>query len=126
MRQIKFRAWDKINKEMINDIWIAPEYGWEVFSDNDAMCERERPKQGQIELMQCTGLKDKNDVDIYEGDLINNKYYIQGRICQIVWLSPAGCWDAVVYHYGNNRDGFKVTDWRECVEIIGNIYEGVK
>lgn len=67
--KIVMRAWDAKNKEMINDITISPEDGWIVMSDNDALCEGERPKRGQITLMLRAPECDINGKYIHVGDI---------------------------------------------------------
>ena len=70
MREIKFRAWDGELKEM-----IRPE---EVLSCSFIGLNGEwlglgdlLKGEGGFELMQYTGLKDKNGVEVYEGDIIS-------------------------------------------------------
>jgi uncharacterized phage protein (TIGR01671 family) len=58
-REIKFRAWDKKNKKFIENFVI----------DNNGTCYTGEEIL-DIELIQSTGLFDKNGVEIYEGDIL--------------------------------------------------------
>lgn len=67
MREIKFRAWDKREKRMCAPYdgdfirWHAPSNWKDCY-----------------ELMQFTGLQDKNGKDIYEGDIISCRMSVAG------------------------------------------------
>lgn len=69
MREIKFRAWDGELKEMIGPeevlscSFIGLNGEWLGLSDL-------LKGEGGFELMQYTGLRDKNGVEIYEGDIL--------------------------------------------------------
>lgn len=61
----KFRAWDKQTHRLINVLVID----WlnELVDLEGGRIDRQFD---QVELMQSTGLKDKNGVEIFEGDIV--------------------------------------------------------
>ena len=97
MREIKFRAWiyDRTNKR--GKMYHAKDFG-----DSDASLFNyfsERCADGVDFLMQYINRKDKNKIEIYEGDK---------------WQSPSG--KIYIVKFGEQRD-------YESGEVIGNIHD---
>jgi len=116
MREIKFRAWDKRMKEMFNNVFLA---GCRIYKNKPLMwIEHDNGfnKLFQGELMQFTGLKDKNGKEIYEGDIVKYMVGPWEQICEVYFSD--GMFkvktDTLAWECGNDP----VT-----IEVIGNIYE---
>ena len=106
-RDIKFRAWSVMEQKMYLDVGINPlSDDYHVFNKGGAIVDA---WSSQPCLMQFTGLKDKNGVEIYEGDIIKNN---------------ENDMDVIVFTGGRFTNKKDFNDWFVCdCEIIGNIHE---
>ena len=116
MREIKFRAWDKVfGMSQIKDI-CDPYFRWDdMHTDN----------LNQLEIMQYTGLKDKNGKEIYEGDILrySGKYEKDHNNYLIKWSCNDSECGFVCNELGNEVNYMLTSVWRKNMEVIGNIYE---
>ena len=119
MREIKFRAWDGTMERMDYD-----------FEKSEFFTEKmNNPREWQdCIVMQYTNLKDKNNIEIYEGDLVQEVKIIKGKdgreseirgdIYVVEWLQ----FGYRIKNINDDKDGTVYTrnDW---LEKIGTIYE---
>jgi hypothetical protein len=135
-RELKFRAWDTRAKKMRTDFVLAPtKPQWSPFiihgggeSKLQSLINNYYRKKGDIlggdytltdwtdcsgdylEIMQYTGLRDKNGKEIYEGDIVkwvNTHAVVEFREGEFI---------ASIHRRGD------MTYWQACV-VVGNIYE---
>ena len=115
MREIKFRQWISKNKQMEYGAGIVKDGHWQGFS---SVCFNDDP------IMQFTGLKDRDDKEIYEGDIISliNPYDdVETKDFARVVFSQGyvGGWVATV----NDKDFLNIGTRTKNVIVVGNIYE---
>jgi len=132
-REIKFRTWDKqlkqfaewTNRDPFFDTSHGQIFFWERVQREDGSYDGDIILQDhgdRFVLQQYTGLKDKNEKEIYEGDII--QYDRCDSAYDLILKS-------VVYFY-NGQFGFDLKGFNDmffalgdefCPEIIGNIFE---
>jgi hypothetical protein len=106
-REIKFRAWDKAGQRMFdgwvlegsmadNGSWGGGYFGALAFPFPNS--PEGEPREGwdykkpdEVVLMQFTGLLDKNGVEIYEGDILDEcRVEWDAEYAKFVLITPSG------------------------------------
>lgn len=110
-REIKFRIFVKESKEMI---YGRRAMSIKAFTPNYAYLDNE------VEVMQYTGIKDRNGNDIYEGDILGYGYVV-------TYVDDSdGANRGMNVGFYEQRDNFE--SWIQLevgagYEVLGNIYE---
>lgn len=119
---LRFRAWHKTWEEMGKVKRIR--FDDDGNANNVLFKGKEfgvNAKVNEFELMQSTGLKDKNGKEIFEKDILD----YNGRKVIVKWH---GSYASFIYEFVDELEN-RVTEWQPLYlsyyhfEIIGNIYE---
>jgi len=103
-RPIKFRAWDG---ETMSKPFVLSDICNECGTYNGPTGH----SMGECEIMQYTGLKDKNGKEIYEGDILE----IDGDLETVEWDNDRAKWNGVYASLWANGSSLP--------EIIGNVFD---
>lgn len=112
----KYRAWDKYFKEMVQvNALVLDEQVIKATYKNGNIAKEDVK---EYVLMQSTGFKDKNDKEIFEGDILGTK---DGLLNGVVgYRADLGMFVNSLIRYNNFERLCSIASDRE---IIGNIYE---
>ncbi len=135
MRPIKFRGWNEKNKRWLYGTYLVNR-GFPYIVEDGIQSPFAEPADfmvGEETVGQFTGLKDKNDTEIYEGDIIDYKahkgYLLKSFIAEVVFENSA-----FGYRRKNSTLGgiemFEPFCVHDClqedflanVEVLGNVF----
>lgn len=125
MRELKFRAWDKVNNKMLPpcNVW---EFGFDdtygdIFADMQVNSK-------DLILMQYTGLKDINGEEIYEGDIVDiqqHDRYLNHKEPKYLHKNCKVKWDNIRCQFYIEISYYIMVDFDriQSIWVVGNIYE---
>lgn len=120
MREIKFRGW-------VGDGFIFSEC---VYQDNDVwriLSPNDDNWWACLDPQQYTGLKDKNDKEIYKGDVLDLSLGDDSVLrCEVIYEAPSFCrkwYNANTIHLRQREIEPMAWNTHIVYEVIGNIYE---
>ena len=136
MRKIKFRAWTRFSGRFEGNKWsmvrpedISNEFTLDAFNYENGKL---------VKFMQFTGIKDKNEVEIYEGDILINECSIKqpGHLLTSKIVGDVQIINGMTYlvgkswQYTDKEDMELNISEHKCLllspklfQIIGNIFE---
>lgn len=127
-KEIKFRLWSKIGKKFIEtdnpDLDFVINNNGYLYSIEYCYGETCILPQMDIEVLQFTGLQDRNGKEIYEGDIIKYNFPYDGRlkhISPVTYLETQASF-GIKDIYGNEIPLYRITA-NNYFEVVGNIYE---
>ena len=113
MREVKFRVWDNEEKEMLEVVSLGVSHNWPMLVFKDGYINGLDSED--YDVMQYTGLKDNNGVEIYEGDVITTS------------SSGARCTEVLYGHYEDaygafdeDHYGLHTMQWGTLPDVISN------
>lgn len=118
MRELKFRAWDKSQK------YMAYQGNPDLETLSSFMFHF-----GEDIVLQSTGFFDKNENEIFEGDILSDWYEVDGKqvqsFLQVFWCNNDGAWKLDSSFNQDKSSGDLLSEELSSFvyEISGNIYE---
>lgn len=128
MRDIKFRIWDNLKKE-----WVQNKGIWRIVTDSSGKGTIVPPIQFKQHenghtIQQFIGLKDHKDIECYEGDIV--RYFnlppfeiSYGLLGEVQFINGCFCIKCRDKSKGGNKTWITEFDELDYFEVVGNIME---
>lgn len=120
MQEVKFRAWDPLEKIMCATNSLAA-FALAEVTDREAATEQWK----RLIPLQYIGMKDVNGVEVYQGDLIASQFQnefgsFQEGVKEVIW-----CPQACGFFLGKEGEEISHMHWGidDEITVVGNVYQ---
>jgi uncharacterized phage protein (TIGR01671 family) len=125
MRNLKFRAWDKVEKIWLFGYEMPRLGGFSLIGETVLMGELSsvplRKLCEDVVITQFTGIKDINGTEVYEGDIVNYQHSINSNryTGEIYYRDTFGSF----WLKSGEETGFALLGAQKIIKVIGNIFK---
>lgn len=122
MTTLKFRAWDKKCNKMFKDTFAITESGQVIIVEQESVFDTpDYVFTDDLIIMQSTGLVDKNNKEIFDGDVLLT---YDDELVKVYWDDILGSWYiAFPCEAVELNEVADIQSNRSICAIVGNIYE---